>query len=61
MSQQVIGATVNGIGRNDVIAGTGHVLQRIGDGSRSRCQCQSGNTAFECSDAGLEHSLCGIG
>ena len=58
--EQVVGAAVDGVGRDDVVAGDGEVLEGVGHGSGSRGDGQGGYTPFEGGEALFEYILCGV-
>ena len=60
MVEQVVGAAVDGIGRDDVVAGNSEVLESVGHGGGSRGDSQSGYAPFEGGDASFENLLCGV-
>ncbi len=58
--EQVVGAAIERAGRDDVVAGLGDRLDRVGDGRHARGQRQRGDAAFERRDALFEHVVGGI-
>ena len=61
MRQQVICTPIDGLSRDNMVSGTGDVFESVGNGGSTRSDCQSGNSAFQCSYAGFEHPLRGVG
>ena len=55
--EQVVGASVDGVGGDNVVAGDGQILDGVGDGGSSRGDGQCGDTPLECGDAPLEYIL----
>ena len=61
MRDEVVRAAVQVVGRHDVVASLHDVLQRVGDSRGSGGDGECCYTAFEGSDALLQHALCGVG
>ena len=61
MLQQVVGATVDGLLGNHVVAGLSKSLQGIGDGSSTGGDGETCHATLECGDTVLEDALGGVG
>jgi hypothetical protein len=57
VGEQVVGAAVEGGGRNDVVAGFGDGLDGVGDRRLTGGQRQAGDAAFHLGDALFQHVL----
>ena len=61
MLQQVIGSSVDGLLRDDVLSCMRQGHDRIGNRSGSGSNSQSADAALQCSDSLLQNVLCGVG
>ena len=61
MLQQVIGSSVDGLLRDDVLSCMRQGHDRIGNRSSSGSNSQSADAALQCSDSLLQNVLCGVG
>lgn len=61
VGDEIIGASVEIVCADDVVAGCENVLKRIGDGSCTACHGESCNASFECGNAAFKDSLRGVG
>jgi hypothetical protein len=60
VGEQVVGAAVQRGGRDDVVAGFGDGLDRVGDGRHPGGHRQPGDAAFHGRHAGFEHAWVGF-
>ena len=61
VGQQVVGAAVDVLGGNDVVAAQGHVLDGVGDGRGAGSHAQGSHAALQSGHALLEDVLGGVG
>ena len=61
VGEQIGSAAVDGLLGDDVLPFPSQRLDGVGDGSRTGCQRQAGDAAFQGCDAVFEHALRGIG
>ena len=59
--QQVIGAAIDGLLGNHVVAGLGEGLQSVGDGGSTRSDSETSHATLERGDAILKDALSGVG
>ena len=61
VGQQVVGAAVDVLGGNDVVAAQGHVLDGVGDGRGAGSHAQGSHAALQSGHALLKDVLGGVG